>query len=598
MSEPDDNSPLTWTEDGRPRSRLFGDVYFSAEDGLAEARAVFLTGCGLPERWAGRRRFVVAELGFGTGLNILALLELWRRARPAGGQLHVFSVEAYPISREEAARALSAWPELADLSARLLAQWPGKACGLHRIDLPELGAVLDVAHLEAAEALTGWSGPADAWFLDGFAPSANPQMWREEVLGLVAARSAPGATAATFTVAGAVRRGLQAAGFEVAKRPGFGGKRERLEAWRAGEPRDPPIPRVAIVGGGIAGASAARALAVLGVEAVLVDEARPAGGGFTHPAALVTPRLDAGLGPLAQIAAQAFRRAVSLYERLDGAVRSRGVLQLAAQLRDVRRFETIAASGLFNPGELAVLPPEAVSDRLGEPGPQALEQRSALVIDPRAPLSAWSPHKIDGRVERLMREGRVWRLEDAGGRLLVEADAVVLAAALDCARLVPGLPLSPVRGQASWAQGVSIPQAAAWGGYAVPTGDGVLYGATHDREAAGTELRPADDARNLELVRRALPLLAARLEGRPLQSRAGVRAVTPDRLPMAGPAPGAEGLFLLCGFGSRGFAFAPLLAEHVAAQIAGAPSPLPAPLAALVDPERFARRAARSGRSG
>lgn len=594
MSETADTSHLTWTDDGRLRSRRFGDVYFSAEDGLAESRAVFLSGCGLPERWAKTRRFTIGELGFGTGLNIAALLDLWRRNRPAGGQLHVFTIEAFPLTRAEAARALGGWPELSDITGRLVAQWPSAARGVHRMAFPDLGAVVDVAHLEAAEALGGWSGRADAWFLDGFAPAANPQMWREEVLALVAARSAPGARAATFTVAGAVRRGLQAQGFSVEKRPGFGAKRERLEARLPGAATDPDTPRVAIVGGGIAGAAAARALAALELEPLLIDEAAPQSGGFSHPAALVTPRLDAGLGPVAQLSAQAFRRAVQLYEALPGAVRSRGVLQLIAQPRDLRRFETIAASDLFAPGELEVLDARAASDRLGRPAPAGLAQHTALVIDPRAPLQAWAPRRRSGRVERLERADGLWRLHGADDALLAEAEAVILAAALDSARLCPGVPLSPVRGQASWAPDVVLPQAAAWGGYAVPTGGGVLFGATHDRDDAGTDLRPEDHRRNLGLVQAALPELAAEIDGRPLEGRAGVRAVTPDRLPLAGPASEtAQGLHLLCGFGSRGFAFAPLLAEHVAAAITGAPSPLPEPLAAVVDPGRFARRAAR-----
>src|SRR5512146_2328105 len=112
MSDAPDESPVGWDERGQPRSRRFGDVYFSTEDGLAESRAVFLDGCGLPAGWAGRRRFVVGELGFGFGLNILALLDLWRRSRPADGRLHVFSVEAHPVTAAEARRALARWPEL------------------------------------------------------------------------------------------------------------------------------------------------------------------------------------------------------------------------------------------------------------------------------------------------------------------------------------------------------------------------------------------------------------------------------------------------------------------------------------------------------
>ena len=261
-------SPLEWAEGG-PRSRRFDDVYFSAVDGLAESRAVFLQGCGLPDAWTGRRRFTVGELGFGTGLNILALLQLWRDRRPEGGRLHVFSVEAYPLGRDEAARALAAWPELADLTAPLLAAWPSARPGFHRVEFPDLGAMLDLHVGEAADGLAAWEGRADAWFLDGFAPAKNPQMWRQPLLDLVAARSAPGARIGTFTVAGAVRRGLVEAGFEVEKKPGFGRKKERLEAVLPGRARaETPALRVAVIGAGIAGAALARAFQALGVSAL------------------------------------------------------------------------------------------------------------------------------------------------------------------------------------------------------------------------------------------------------------------------------------------------------------------------------------------
>src|SRR6185369_5760962 len=153
----------------------------------------------------------------------------------------------------------------------------------------------------------------------------------------------------------------------------------------------------------------------------------------------------------------------------------------------------------------------------------------------------------------------------------------------------------PVRGQASFVERFEdAPDAAAWGGYALPTRTGLLFGATHDRDDTGTEIRPADHERNLATLAAARPQLAARLAGVPLEGRASIRATTPDRLPIAGAAP-AEGVFILTGFGSRGVSLAPLLAEHVAALALGAPSPLPVPLADLVDPDRFRRRAARRG---
>ncbi|MGA0604144.1 tRNA (5-methylaminomethyl-2-thiouridine)(34)-methyltransferase MnmD [Caulobacter sp. KR2-114] len=592
-----DGPTLEWDEAGQPRSRAFGDVYFSKDGGLEESRAVFLAGCGLPDAWAGRRRFCIAELGFGTGLNIAAALELWRRTRPEGAHLSLFSVEAHPLTADEARRALAHWPQLATPVDSLIRRWPGRARGFHRVDLPELSATLDVAVMDAAAALEAWDGRADAWFLDGFAPALNPGMWGEDLLRLVAARSASGARAATYTVAGAVRRGLAAAGFAVARQPGFGRKRERLEARAPGAPPiDAPTPRVAIVGAGIAGAALARAFRAAGVEAMVFDAEGPGAGASGNPAALVTPRLDAGLGAPAALFAQAFARAVTLYEALDAeaggaVVIDRGVLQLEGAERDHRRFAAIAGADLFEPGRLAPLSPEATSDRLGEPAPGALDLSQALVVAPAVVLPAWLGEVRRARVARLTRAPDGWRLEDAHGASLADVDVVCLAAGLDSAGLAPALPaLQAVRGQASWTRDGQACAPAAFGAYAIPTGEGVLFGATHDRDDIDRSLRAADHDRNLAAVGRTLPQLAARLSGAPLDGRAAIRATTRDRLPHAGALDGPAGLpagqFVLTGLGSRGFAMAPLLAEHVAAQALGLPSPLPAPLARLVAPGR------------
>jgi tRNA 5-methylaminomethyl-2-thiouridine biosynthesis bifunctional protein len=594
---PAGESPLAWSEDGQPRSRRYDDVYFSAEDGLAEARAVFLRGCGLPEAWAGRRRFVVGELGFGTGLNVLALIDLWSRSRPPGATLHIFSVEAHPITAEDARRALGRWPELADLAAHLVAHWPGQARGAHRVEFPDLGVILDVVVADVAEALEAWSGRADAWFLDGFAPARNPAMWRDEVLALVAARSAPGAAAATFTVAGAVRRGLAAAGFAVEKQPGFGRKRERLAAHLPGSAPTPDAARrVAIVGAGIGGVAVARAVRALGGEPVVFDAEGRGSGASGNPAALVTPRLDAGLAEPAQLFAEAFRRAVALYEDLPQAIIARGALQFALQPQDAGRFAKIAASDLFEPGTLATLTSAQTGAWLGEEGPDTLELRDALVIEPNALLAAWAPEVREACVAGVEPAAGGWRLLDSDGRVLATAEAVIVAAGLASADLVAGLPLGAVRGQASWTAPADPPPAAAFGGYAIPTRDGVLFGATNDRGDVARDIRPEDHRRNLEALAEGLPRLAGGLADKPLEGRASIRVTTPDYLPVAGAAPKAPfGLFVLSGFGARGFTLAPLLAEHVAALAMQAPSPLSGPLARIVDPARFARRAARRG---
>ncbi len=584
---------IIWREGEPPRSARFGDLYYSAEGGLDEARQVFLAGCGLPEAWRDRRAFSVGELGFGTGLNIIALLELWARHRPADGRLTIFSVEAFPLEAADAARALAAWPELAPIASRLLARWPGRRRGFHRIDLPELNATLDLAMMEAADALAAWCGRADAWFLDGFAPALNPQMWRAEVLEGIARGSAPGARLATYTVAGDVRRGLGAAGFSVNRAPGFGAKRQRLEArWPGEAAPDGIAPSVIILGAGVAGAALARAFRALGVSPRVFDAVTPAAS--AGPAALVTPRLDAGLGPPAGLFAQAFARACQLYVAQADVVMASGILQLAVGAKDEGRFAAIARSDLFEPGEVSVVDSPESSRRLEEPAPQALAMETGLVIEPAPLLSAWLGEVSRVAVSSLQYEGGFWRLLGEDGQAIAEAEILCVACGMASAGLVPGLALRAVRGQASFAPGACAPAAALFGGYVAPTPGGVMFGATHDRDDDNLEPRLEDHQRNLAALAEVLPELAARLGTGPFEAYVGVRATTVDYLPIAGAAP-AAGLFVLSGLGSRGFTLAPLLAEHIAAAALGAPSPLPGPLADLVDPARFERRARRRG---
>jgi tRNA 5-methylaminomethyl-2-thiouridine biosynthesis bifunctional protein len=594
----EDRAPrLIWNDDGSPRSGRFDDVYFSREDGLAEARTVFLAGCDLPAAWVGRRRFCVAELGFGTGLNIAALLDLWRRERPADGHLTVFSVEGFPLTRGEAARALAAWPDLAGASGALLDAWPATTPGFHRLDLPGFNATIDLAVGDVAWALAQWTGRADAWFLDGFAPSTNPDMWSETVFDGIAARSAPGARVATFTVAGAVRRALAARGFAVDKRPGHGRKRERLEARLSEAPPCAPQTRsVAIVGAGIAGAALARAFAALGARATVIEAEGAGAGGSGFPAALVTPRLDAGDGGIAALYAQALTRAATLYMATPGAVIEAGVLQLEQAPRDAGRFARLAAQPVWPEGAIAVWDAAACAARLGEPVSKVgLWMRDALAVRPAAVLGAWlaEADAITATVGRIEPDEDGWRVLDGAGGLVLAADVVVLAAGWGAHGLASGVALAPVRGQADWVEDVAG-GAVAWGGYAAPTGGGLLFGATHDRGETTGGPSDAASERNRATVAARLPQLAARLAAAgPSRARTAVRATTPDRLPVAGPMPGAAGLFVLGGLGSRGFCAAPLFAEHVAALALNAASPLPAELAARVAPDRPAT----SGRS-
>ncbi len=214
------SAQLDWRAGDVPVSRRFDDPYFSLEDGLAETRHVFLAGNGLPARF--RDGFHVAELGFGTGLNLLTCLQAWRESGQSG-VLHYTSFEAFPMSAAEMRRAQAGFPELGDLAGELGPHW-----GEARIVLPDLRFNLVTG--DARDSLPGWPGRADAWFLDGFSPAKNPELWEETLLAEVFNHTEPDGTAATYTAAGFVRRGLAAAGFEVVRVPGYGRKRHMTRA--------------------------------------------------------------------------------------------------------------------------------------------------------------------------------------------------------------------------------------------------------------------------------------------------------------------------------------------------------------------------------
>ena len=219
---------LDLSRPGAPASATFGDVYHSTDGALEEARTVFLGGCSLPEAWRGLERFAVAETGFGTGLNALVAWRAWRESG-ARGRLRFASIERYPFDRDALAALLAPFrAELGEEIDALLGAWPGRVGGVHELGLD--GLALELWHMDVAEALARMRLRADAWFLDGFAPSRNPAMWSPAVLARVAELSAPGARLATFTVAGSVRRALEDVGFVVRRAPGFGRKRHRLEA--------------------------------------------------------------------------------------------------------------------------------------------------------------------------------------------------------------------------------------------------------------------------------------------------------------------------------------------------------------------------------
>ena len=216
--------PLEWRGD-EPVSQLFGDTFYSTEDGRSETAYVFLQGNLVPARWEGRDAFTIGELGFGTGLNFLETWRVWRKTRVPGQNLFFQSVEAFPLSEHAMAKAHQRWPELTDLAEQLRSVW--HACRQGVVELDDQ-TMLQVTEAPVEQALVAWQRPVDAWYLDGFNPANNPEMWSPEVMHMVAGLSKTGATFATYSAAGWVRRNLEEAGFEVRRSPGFGRKRHML----------------------------------------------------------------------------------------------------------------------------------------------------------------------------------------------------------------------------------------------------------------------------------------------------------------------------------------------------------------------------------
>jgi tRNA 5-methylaminomethyl-2-thiouridine biosynthesis bifunctional protein len=588
-----------------PHATDLGDVYFSG-DGLSEKRVVFLAGCGLPEAFAGRDLFVIGELGFGTGLTFLAAWDLWRRFRPHPDARLVFvSCEAAPMSAADAARAHRLWPELADLSAQLLQRWPVRAAGVQRIAFGD--GVSLILHIgDAAACLADMDARIDAWFLDGFAPAKNPAMWTPEIFAHIARLSAPGARAATYTVAGDVRRGLEAVGFGVAKVPGHGRKKERLEARMPAVARTPDQPprSILIIGAGIAGATAARAVLDRGARAIVLDAGgAPGAGASGNPLALVMPRLDAADGPAARGLIEAWLLARRVYRALGPeAVQTLDVRHLPRGEAERARFARLLADPPLDADILASLDPNDPS--------AGLLHRGALAIRPDAALPALladADLRVDSRVISIRDTPDAAAAQLTTGEEIA-ADAVIVCAAMG-ARAIAGLAapdLAARLGQIETAP-LDVPRAAvADGGYVVSAHGRLVFGATFEAAPDGPPaITDAARAANLAVLARLRPDIdPAALS---LASRAAIRAATPDRLPFAGappvlstnekapaeqPAPSGR-VRLIGGLGSRGYLWAPLLAELVVSSLFGEPAPAERSVVAALDPDRFRRRALR-----
>ena len=533
-----DPPTLDWSRPGTPVATDFGDIYFSTDGGLAETETVFLKGCGLPEAWQTRNRFVIGELGFGSGLNFLAAWKLWDGGKPKDRRLHFISVEKYPFDAQQLEQTLAAWPELEDYSRQLIDQWPGRVKGFHRLHFGDV--TLTLIHDDIAQALDDLDAQVDAWFLDGFSPAKNPDMWSAEVMGKLAALSAPAARLGTFTVAGHVREALTVAGFTVEKKEGFGRKRHRLEAIFPGEAEtDMPVAMPTIIGAGIAGASLVKAYARRGIlPTVIHDPEHPAAS--HNAAALVMPRWDLQDRPESRFFLGSYLYALNAYQ--DHTL-MKGIRHIPKSDAETSRFQKLSLQ--------APLPLEHF--KFDESKNQLALDR-ALVIEPKAILADWLSAVSLSAIAPTP-DGLTLVAAGYGVKELLQSRDIALRYS---------------RGQLTWAEG-EVEMPLIYGGYALPLKDGLLLGATHQALDGSDpfELKPDDDIENLEGLE-AFVGVKAKLSSR--SSRASVRVTTVDTLPKIGEVD--KDMWVFTGLGSRGFVFAPLLAEAIVSKICGDPLPI------------------------
>lgn len=615
-------------QDGLPYSTQYGDVYFSRDNGLAETRHVFLRHNLLAERWQSLQsgHFTIAETGFGTGLNFLCAWQLWRQIAPTGTRLHFISCEKHPLSRADLESALALWPELANQTEALLAQYQRISTGMHRLEFDQGHVVLTLIIGDATEALSDLHAGVDAWFLDGFAPSRNPDMWQPALFRQMARLSHRETTFATFTSAGLVRRGLQEAGFSVEKVAGHGRKREMLcgrFAVNRNIVRHPP-DKALVIGAGIAGCATAHALARRGCQVTLVERhphvAAEASG---NPAGMLYPRLAMQDTVMSRLALTSFLHVLRLIERLHlaaGDFSLCGLLQLAYDRREAERCLAIARRDF--PTDIVHWVDAATASIIaGVPlhhnalyFPQAGWVRPAVLCSALAGqagirLQTGSP------VLRIVRHDGLWQAWD-DDTLLDEALVMVLAAANDCLHFAPAahLPLQPVRGQISVAAAFDLSRrlgtVLCTDGYISPNIDGWhCLGATFSPDDRSVEIRAQDHLDNLAMLGRMSRELRQGLDAGTLQGRAALRVATPDYLPLVGalmdasallanppkhysrdPMPWLPGLYVHTGHGSKGITQAPLCAELLASAIHGEPLPLDSRTVSALDPNRFLLR--------
>ena len=592
-------------------NQRFDDIYFSPEDGLAETRHVFLDGNDLPQAWQGKDHFTIVETGFGTGLNFLAAVKAFEATATDGQILDFISFEKYPLDKDTIREGLQSWhDDIGEPLERMLAQYPLRVAGFHRI-IYSAQIRLTLIFDDVNEAMPRLSIPrgVDAWFLDGFAPSKNPDMWSDELFNGIDQLSAQQSTIATFTAAGFVKRAIADIGFEVTKVRGFGRKREMITARREqafDAVKVSQVKSVAVIGGGLAGTSCAYALKQYGIEPVIFEAgATLASGASGNMAGLYNPRFTAQRQSESDYYASAFAMAylqmTLLQASQDIGFAPIGAMHLVNSPAKEKRYSALWENWGWHADHLRIVNADEASDIAGVP----LEYSALFLPDSGAVSPAKLCEAYAQNIEVVLnasvtpeRHGDGWRVHDR------DFDAVVLACGAGVVNMdgLEWLPVHTVRGQITKCTltGAGFNTALCYGGYAAPLGDGeIICGSTFQKWRDDTDIAPEDDQDNIEKICAVVPSFQGCLAV--ADHRAGLRVATQDHWPLVGAAPDyaswqsgddkdCDGLYISAGHGSHGI-LSSLMGGFVIADIlSGAPLSIGKDSAASVNPARFLER--------
>ena len=600
-----------------PISKQFGDVYFSKDNGLLETRHVFLNGNDLTERLSqlhDYQYFCVGETGFGTGLNILTLWQLWQQVRLDNhSHLHVVSVEKFPLNKADLIRALNVWTELKPLAEKLIQQYPLPIAGCHRLSFPEERFSIDLWLGDAQDIFPTIpkTQTVNAWFLDGFAPSCNPDMWQANVLDHMVRLSDFGTTFASFSVAGVLKRGLKQHGIQISRPRGFGHKREMLKAiWLdtsqtetqsqdsettiAAPPKSETSKqrKIAIIGAGIAGLSSAWAFAQRGHQVTIYEQNEPLSGASGNPLALLNPKLCPIEQAHEHLMTLSWQHALNFYPQFK-AFRPIQVQQIALKNAD-------ELSGLVEQYPENVLTANTTLECFPETEFPSLTLHQAGAVSPHQLRDEILQH-ANIRIEKV----KISRLESNGSQVtlwqdqkkIAITDHAIVCCAKQSAELFENYPvLKPIRGQVSWVENsqrpLALDQAYSYGGYCMQLDTAqLILGASFYPNRDDAEVLTEDHVHNYELIHNVFPKYAQGLPSVDTwQGRASVRAQSLDYFPLVGKIQNFGQIYTFAGLGSKGFLFAPLCSEILAALILGELCPVPQSLLDKLNPQRFQKK--------